>query len=72
MGQEEEKVLEIAKWLASKDFPHSHWCYLSLSDKQELLDEAKAFLDGCKRGVIAYREGKRRPWGNVKVELGLA
>ena len=71
MGQEEETVLRIAKHLASKDFPRSHWSYLSLEDKQELLDEARTFYEGCKKGINAYKQGNFRNWSKVKAELGI-
>ncbi len=34
-------------------------------------EEAQVFIDGCKRGIEAMREGKVRPWGEIKKELGL-
>jgi len=37
-----------------------------MSDK-----EAQEFIKGCERGLQAAREGKVRPWEEVKKELGL-
>jgi hypothetical protein len=33
--------------------------------------EAKDFIDGCKRGIKAYKEGDIVHWDDVKKELGL-
>jgi len=33
--------------------------------------EAQEFIEGCERGLQAAREGKVRPWEEVKKELGL-
>ena len=34
-------------------------------------EEAQEFIDGCKRGLKAAREGKVQPWAQVKKELGI-
>lgn len=33
--------------------------------------EAQEFIDGCKRGLQARREGKVKHWSQVKKELGI-
>lgn len=33
--------------------------------------EARDFIDGCKKGLKAAREGKVKPWSEVKKELGI-
>jgi len=71
MGREEELVLSLAKNLCKRDLPESDWSYLSIDDKQEYLNEAKVFLDGCRKGLQARREGEVRPWSEIKAELGI-
>ena len=34
-------------------------------------EEAREFIEGCKRGLKAAREGKVKPWAQVKKELGI-
>ena len=34
-------------------------------------EEARDFIEGCKEGLRARREGKVRPWSQVKKELGI-
>lgn len=34
-------------------------------------EEAATFIDGVKKGLKARREGKVRPWEEVKRELGI-
>jgi len=37
----------------------------------QYLKDSPDFLDGIGRGVAAYREGKFRPWEDIKRELGI-
>ncbi len=33
--------------------------------------EARDFIEGCKKGIQAMKEGKVRHWSEVKKELGI-
>lgn len=33
--------------------------------------EIQEFIDGCKKGTQAFKDGKVKPWSQVKKELGL-
>lgn len=43
---------------------------LAFSFVSEYMHHCTSFIDGVKRGLEDYRQGKLRPWAEVKKELG--
>jgi len=43
---------------------------LAASFMSEHMNHCASFIEGVKRGLEDYRQGKLRPWAEVKKELG--
>lgn len=64
MEEQEETLVELAKWLASQRFPQSNFAYLDLSDKQKLLSDAESLLkDHSDKNIhVVYNPLDRSSW----------
>lgn len=43
---------------------------LASSFLSEHMNQCASFIEGVKRGLEDYRQGKLRPWSEIKKELG--
>lgn len=68
-----------ARWEAGKTVAKRDGCpevetmrsFIILKRQGMTDQEAQEFIAGCERGIQAVKEGKVRPWGEIKKELGL-